>query len=182
MKRHMENLKHGALVAVVFALTLSTPGAWAGSKVFTSSSTTISGSVETNANGNVDPFVVQVFSTGGECVRLAVDSQGADLEMTLVSPSGLLWQDDDSNGGLRPLIKAITDARGWYVLILSHFSGASTNADFSLSYGRFVSTSAQCSPPTSPHTADAATNAAEDMKPVDSGTLMQGPTDGPNAP
>lgn len=178
MQHHGWNLKQGALVAGVLGLMLIAQGAWAGSKVFTSSQTPINGSVETNSNGNLDPFVVQIFSSGGECVRLAVDSQGADLEMTLVSPSGLIWQDDDSNGSLRPLIKAITDARGWYILILSNFAGAETNADFSMSYGRFSSSSVQCSPPTLPEAAQV----AGDTKPAEGGPLMQGPADGPNAP
>ena len=39
--------------------------------------------------------------------------QGDDLEATLVSPTGRTWHDDDGKGLNRPLIKAITDVRGW---------------------------------------------------------------------
>jgi hypothetical protein len=75
--------------------------------------------LETNASQNRDPFVAQVFTSGAECLRIAVVSQGQDLEATLISPTGRIWQDDDSGGSNRPLIRAITDVRGWYPLTLS---------------------------------------------------------------
>ncbi|WP_089943319.1 hypothetical protein [Candidatus Entotheonella palauensis] len=115
----------------------------------------LSGSYETHENGNTDPFVLQIFSSGNECVRLEVIRQGTDLEMTLISPQGAIWQDDDGGVDTQPLIKAITNVRGWYPLVLSQFAGAPANADFDLQYGRFASNSAQCSPPTTPRTNNA---------------------------
>ena len=150
--RHSQ-MRYVALV-VGLLLLMAVPGgdAWAGSKIFSSGTSilTVRGSVETNAVGNRDPFIVQVFSAGlNECLRLAVTIQGADLEMTLVSPSGRTWQDDDSNGALRPRIIARTDVRGWYTLMLSHFTGAATNADFALTVQR-TAAGAVCLPLTVP--------------------------------
>jgi hypothetical protein len=106
--------------------------------------TTFRGAVETNANGNVDPFVVQVYSGGNECVRIAVTRQNADLTATLVAPDGNSWFDDDSNGSLRPLLRVITSSRGWYPLVISSFAGFTATTDFTLVYGRFPPSSSQC--------------------------------------
>lgn len=127
------------LSAAGLALVLPANGAFAGSKIFSSGSTVlvVNGSVETNANGNRDPFIAQVFSAGGgECLRIAVTSQGADLEAVLVSPSGAVWRDDDSGGSNRPLIRAVTDTRGWYLLSISQAAGAAVNADFTMTVQR----------------------------------------------
>jgi hypothetical protein len=142
-----------ACAAAILSTALAASGpALAGSKLFASSgsSITFNGSVEANSNGNVDPFVVELFSTGNECLRLAVTDQGADLEATLVAPDGLVWRDDDSGGSLRPLVKAITTVRGWHILRLSHFAGEAVNADFTLNVARLASGDAACSQPTQP--------------------------------
>ena len=148
--------------------------AWAGAKIFSIGTTTVNGSYETNLNDNRDPWVAQVFSSGNECLRIAVTSQGTDLEATLVSPSGRVWQDDDSNGSLRPLIKAITDVRGWYPLILSHFAGDIANADFTFEVVRLASDDALCNPPTDPRIFEPASDKPSDQ------SLGPKPEDGPN--
>ena len=51
--------------------------------------------------GNSQPFTLQVFSTGNECVRLDVLTQGTDLEIALVGPDGTLWRNDDRPASLR---------------------------------------------------------------------------------
>lgn len=143
--------------AVIGALGATGP-AWAGSKIFSFGTTvaTVNATVETNASQNRDPWVAQVFTTGAECLRIAVTSQGQDLEATLISPSGTIWQDDDSGGLNRPLIKAVTNVRGWYPLTLSHWSGASVNADFTMTVQRAAATSSLCAPATTPRAAIAA--------------------------
>src|SRR6266403_431730 len=92
-------------VAIVGTALASAPAS-AGSKLFAylGSSMTFNGTTETTANGNVDPFVVELFSAGSECLRIAVTAQATDLEATLVAPDGLTWRDDDGGGSLRPLI------------------------------------------------------------------------------
>ena len=147
--------RKGLTVAALFlGLTLPAQQSWAGAKLFDRSgdtaATRFNGTVETTVNNNRDPFVAQIFTSGAECLRIAVVSQGTDLEATLVSPTGRVWQDDDGGGSLRPLIKAVTDVRGWYPLMLSHFAGNSVNADFTIDITRLPSTSALCAPATAP--------------------------------
>jgi hypothetical protein len=102
----------------MFSTAVAASPALAGPKLFAyfGDSITFNGTTETTVNGNVDPFVVELFSAGNECLRVAVTAQGTDLEATLVSPDGLTWRDDDGGGSLRPLIKAITTIRGWHIL------------------------------------------------------------------
>ena len=161
--------------AVIGALG-ATGSAWAGSKIFSSGSTvmTVNGTLETNASENRDPFVAQVFTSGAECLRIAVVSQGQDLEATLISPTGRIWQDDDSGGLNRPLIRAITDVRGWYPLTMSHWNGASVNSDFTMTVQRAAANSGLCSPATAPRAAVAATAASK------SGSNGPKPVGGPN--
>jgi hypothetical protein len=138
--------------AIGLTLALSTGQAWAGPKLVPLFGTTfrVNGLVSDSSNQNRDPFVVQLFSAGNECLRIAGISQDADVEATLTSPTGRVWQDDDGNGANRPLIKAITDVRGWYTFQVSHFSTAVINADFSVDLLRVASTNALCNPPTGP--------------------------------
>jgi hypothetical protein len=154
MKTSLISRKGFALTALLLGLVLPAQQSWAGAKLFDNSAdaaaTRFNGTVETNATNNRDPFVAQVFTSGAECLRIAVVSQGTDLEATLVSPTGRVWQDDDGGGSLRPLIKAITDVRGWYPLVLSHFVGSSVNADFTIDITRLPSSSSLCAPATAP--------------------------------
>ena len=130
------------------AMAGTATSALAGGKIQAIGTTVVHGAVEFNANQNRDPWVAQVFSAGNECLRLAVTAQGADLEATLISPSGQVWQDDDSNGSLRPLIKARTTVRGWYPLTIHSWNGSLINIDFSLQIQRLATTNAACNPPT----------------------------------
>ena len=165
----------GAAIAAA-SLSMLADSAWAGSKIFSSGSTvmTVNGTLETNASQNRDPFVAQVFTTGAECLRIAVVSQGQDLEATLISPTGRIWQDDDSGGSNRPLIRAITDVRGWYPLTMSQWAGASVNSDFTMTVQRAAANSTLCSPATTPRAAVAAAAASK------SGSNGPKPAGGPN--
>jgi hypothetical protein len=173
MKTSLISRKGLSIAALLLGLALPARESWAGAKLFDFSNDTaatrFNGTVETNASNNRDPFVAQVFTAGAECLRIAVVSQGTDLKATLVSPTGRIWQDDDGNGNLRPLIKAITDVRGWYPLVLAHFAGNSVNADFTIDITRVPSNSPLCSPVTAPRLAvtpalkSAPSNATETM-------------------
>jgi hypothetical protein len=70
--------------------------------------------------------------------------------MVLISPTGIIWRNDDFFGDPRPLIEAITDINGWYTLQVSHSVGADVIADFTLRYGRYNSGNPNCSSVTSP--------------------------------
>ncbi len=136
------------VAAALGAAALATP-AQAGPKLFAYSgnSITFNGTTETDS-GNVDPFSVELFSAGNECLRVAVLAQGTDLSATLVSPDGRIWSDDDGGGSLRPLVKAITVKRGWYILRLSNWAGVPVHADFTVQVSRLPSNSFLCSGPT----------------------------------
>ena len=110
------------------------------------SSQSIHGTYHSDAAGDRDPFILQIYSLGDECVRLDVTEATHDLEMVLISPTGRIWRNDDRNSSVRrPLIKAITDISGWYTLQVSHFAGADVIADFTLRYGRYDSGNPNCS-------------------------------------
>ncbi len=143
------------LSAAIVAATLLTnvQSAHAGSKMVDyvdANSTRLRGAIETNSAGNVDPFVLQIYSQGNECVVIAVVTQGVDLTATLISTNGTVWFDDDSGGNLRPLIKARTSGRGWYPLVFSTYAGFSGTSDITFDYGRFPAASPKCANPTSP--------------------------------
>ncbi|PON14073.1 hypothetical protein C2W62_30985 [Candidatus Entotheonella serta] len=155
----MDHLRKQHLVLIlILAVVFSATSAFSGAKLFHDviiggDFTRISGTYESNGNNNVDPFVIQTFSSGDECVRLEVIEQGADMEMTLISPTGTIWQNDDGGVGSQPLLKVITNVRGWYPLVVSQFAGSSLIANFNFLYGRFPSSSSQCSNPTLPRAA-----------------------------
>lgn len=158
------------------ALAISAHSAWAGPKIFTSGATvlTVNGTTETTGNGNVDPFLAEVFTSGHECLRIAVTTQGADLKATLLAPGGTVWQDDDGGGANRPLIKANTTTRGWYPLSIAHFAGSAVNADFTMTVQRAASGSSLCSAPTQPRSVVAGPRTAK------SGDNGPRPTGGPS--
>lgn len=146
-------------VFVLGAMVIVPAMAWAGSQVFDSqntctaancSSMTINGTYQFDAFNNANPFTLQVFSSGGECLRINMSSQGTDLESVLVSPSGLTWRDDDGGAGVLPLIRANTDVRGWYNLSISRFNGGGPQADFTVNIGRYNSGNPNCAGATVP--------------------------------
>ena len=144
------------------ALALSLGGtapAWAGTQLFDTKNTSmginsnsqlIQGISERNStNTQAIPFTAQVYSTGGECVRLQVTSSGAiDEEIVFVSPTGDVWRDDDGGPGNFPLVKANTDVDGWYTVHVNDFAGGGGAAIFTLRYGRYNSGNPNCSSPT----------------------------------
>lgn len=148
--------------AVALGLLLGgTAPAWAGTQLYdtrdtstgiNSNSQSFQAIYERNStNTQPIPFAAQVYSTGGECVRLEVTDQGGqDLETVLVSPTGVVWRDDDGASNNRPLVKANTDVDGWYTVHVSSFNGGPGAAIFQLRYGRYNNGNPNCSSPTTP--------------------------------
>ncbi|MGQ0622791.1 MAG: hypothetical protein ACT4QA_23285 [Panacagrimonas sp.] len=96
------------------------------------------------------PWVTPIFAGANECVRIQFTNQANDLEAVLVATDGRAWRDDDGGGSLLPLLKVQTTTAGWYTLAVANFAGAAGNGDFTFSYGRFNSSSANCSGATAP--------------------------------
>jgi hypothetical protein len=100
--------------------------------------------------GDSISYTSQVFAGAGECIRLDVFSESADMKMVLVSPSGTVWRNDDRSPGsdLRPLITAQADVKGYYTVQINFWNGnqaTNTLQFFSLAYGRYVvGTSTNC--------------------------------------
>jgi hypothetical protein len=109
---------------------------------------------------NSEPFVVQVHSLPGDCLRLDVVSEDQDLEMVVISPNGTVWRNDDRNGAIdrRPLVKiAGAPNSGWNTVQISHFGGAPLYSNFVLLFGSYTpATNPNCSIPTVPSAVAAA--------------------------
>jgi hypothetical protein len=105
------------------------------------------------AFGDSVPFTVQVFANVGDCLRLEVTSESADMKTVVVSPSGTTWINDDFYG-LRPLVTARADVKGYYTVHINYWNGnQSTNTLqlFTLAYGRYVAgTPTNCPAPAIP--------------------------------
>lgn len=96
-------------------------------------------------------WVANVFASPGNCVRLEVISQGADLETTVVAPNGTVFRDDDSGVGTQPLVRiASAPNNGWYTVHISHFAGTAVDTNFTLLYGRYSAGNPNCAPATTP--------------------------------
>jgi hypothetical protein len=141
------------LVAVLIGSCLGVNAAWAGSQLEDTVSNctgincgamALRGVYQTN-----EPFVVQVFSAEGECLRLDVDAQTQDLAMAVLSPAvnALATNDDRDFAGndFRPLIYVDpVPATGWYTVLVSYWDWAPTQAKFILKYGRYPTGNPNC--------------------------------------
>jgi hypothetical protein len=95
------------------------------------------------------PWVIQVFATESQCLRLEVTSQEADLEMRVISPDGSKsWVNDDSTLAPCPLCPLVTvnptRHNGWYTVHIGEFGGGSVQANFTFAYGRYNRNNPNC--------------------------------------
>ncbi len=128
-------------------------------------------------------WVANVFALPGECLRLDVSAQTADLEMVVVAPNGTVYRNDDRSAtNDRPLVKIASAPRdGWYTVHLAHYNGDAVNADFILLYGRYPGGNPNCSGGTPPLSATAFSAQEEDLKPGDRGATPPPPPGFPGA-
>lgn len=104
-----------------------------------------------DTNGNSQPWTAELYAGAGQCLRLFVTSTAFDSELTVVAPNGTVYRDDDSGGSLRPLVKvASAPIRGWYTVQVASYSGAPTNANFTLLYGTYTAGNPNCANGTTP--------------------------------
>jgi len=152
---------HLIALAALAALGALAPGlAWANDAMYDSSVSTATkaGASSVTLNGTLDdngvftePWVTQLFAQAGECVRLAVTTTNFDSELVVAAPNGTVFRDDDSGGSLRPLVRiASAPSTGWYTVQVASFSGAPTNANFTLKYARYNGGNPNCATATGP--------------------------------
>ena len=107
-----------------------------------------------NNNVRAKPFVMQAFAGPNECLRFETVYQAQDLELTVVTPDGTVYRDDDSSPlcSVCSLVKLVTPTtqRGWYTVHVSHYGGSPVDAEFRLLYGRYTATNPNCSNGTAP--------------------------------
>jgi hypothetical protein len=106
------------------------------------------------------PWVIQVFATERECLRLEITSQEADLEMRVVSPDGSkTWVNDDSTLAPCPLCPLVTvnptRHNGWYTVHIGEFGGGAVQASFTFAYGRYNRNNPNCTTHIAPAVAPA---------------------------
>jgi hypothetical protein len=99
---------------------------------------------------NSEPFIIQVYARAGECLRLDVSEQTADLVMAVLAPSvnfGAVVDDRDV-GDFRPLVFVDpVPQTGWYTVAISYFDYDTVVARFELEYGRYPTGNENCVPP-----------------------------------
>jgi hypothetical protein len=100
---------------------------------------------------NAQPWVAELFAGIGECVRFFITTTAFDAKVTVITPNGTIFRDDDSGGLLRPLVEIPSaPVSGWYTVQVAQFSGVSQNANFALKYGRYNFGNPNCALPTTP--------------------------------
>lgn len=99
------------------------------------------------------PWVAEVFSPPGRCLRLAVTSQPTDLEMVVRAPNGQVFRNDDGGGScpLCPVVKiGNTPNNGWYTVSIGHFLGTAVSVNFTMLYSTYPVGNPNCGAPTIP--------------------------------
>jgi hypothetical protein len=104
------------------------------------------------------PWVIQLFASKSECLRLHVTAQAAntDTELVAIAPgTQRAWRND--NSGLAacttcPLLKIRTGINegGWFLVQVNSNSGAPIDGAFTLRYARYKASNPNCNPPTQP--------------------------------
>lgn len=105
----------------------------------------------------IEPFVVQLMGAPLDCIRLDLVSQTTDLELTVISPNGTVWRNDNrAAGDTRPLIVIPAgNIAGWYTVQISRFDGVPPvpggHFGGTLQYGRYnPGANPNCANPTPP--------------------------------
>ena len=100
------------------------------------------------------PWVAEIFADPGRCMRLAVTTEGVDLETVVRAPNGQVFRNDDGfigGCGLCPVVKiANTPNNGWYTVSIGQFAGAAASANFTLAYSLYNLGNPNCAGATAP--------------------------------
>ena len=99
------------------------------------------------------PWVAEIFADPGRCMRLAVTTEGVDLETVVRAPNGQVFRNDDGAAAcfLCPVVKiANTPNNGWYTVSIGQFAGAAASANFTLAYSLYNLGNPNCAGATAP--------------------------------
>jgi hypothetical protein len=142
-------------VCVAILAALATGVAWAGSqiesRVSSCSATNCAGETIRATHQASEPFVTQIFARAGECLRLDVTQQSADVAILVGAPTppfGVSSDDRDGATDTRPLL--MLDAlpwTGWYTVIVGYEDVGNAVVRFRLDYGRYPGGNANCAAP-----------------------------------
>src|SRR4051812_25665905 len=165
----MKHILHRPLLASALVLGATTPALATQIFDFTNSKCTgtncssvqLGGTI--NANGAVaGPWVAEIFASQGQCLRLDVTQENVNTEIVAVSPSGLVFRNDDRSGAdQRPLVGINGTERGFYTVQVSTSAGDAVESDFVLAFGRYNLNNPNCTPATQPAAAETAGPAAK---------------------
>ena len=144
-------LRSAALAVCVFGAS----EAIAGGEIFAppNQAVTLGGTITSLGTSVAGKWVAEVFAGAGECLRVQVLTQFADLEAVVVAPDGTVFRNDDTNGAAnrRPLVKIQgTPDSGWYTVSIGVYNGDAKSGNFTVSYGRYYLPNANCNNPTPP--------------------------------
>jgi hypothetical protein len=119
--------------------------------IINNSAVQIDGTILSFGTASAGVYTIDVFAGAGECVRLDVTTQPADLELVVVAPDGTVYRNDDRPGDLRPLVQiAAAPNNGWYTVHVASFFGGAIEGNFTMLYGRYNNGNANCVPATPP--------------------------------
>jgi hypothetical protein len=94
--------------------------------------------------------VTQIFARAGECLRLDVTEQSADVALVVVAPvpPAIVRNADRGTGDTRPLVRVDgVDFTGWYTVVVGFEDAGNTVVRFRLDYGRYPGGNVNCTAP-----------------------------------
>ena len=98
------------------------------------------------------PWSAEIFSNISKCFRFDVTEQAADLELTVITPKGEVFHNDDKGTGscpTCPLVKITpTPIGGWYTVRVGRSNGAAVNASFTMMVSQYNQANPNCAEPT----------------------------------
>lgn len=157
----MNRMALSAAIAVAALSSVAVPAN--ATQIFTSNATI--GGTTFGFGPSAAPWTAEVFAAAGECLRLAVITQGTDLKAVAVAPNGNAYRDDDGGGANRPLVKINgTPNNGWYTVSINQWQGNPVSTNFTLNIQRLGVNNAACLPATAPSLAATASRKASSSR------------------
>lgn len=131
-----------------------TGAAWAGSQIESRVSAcggpNCAGETIRGTHQATEPFVSQIFARAGECLRLDVTQQSADVGLVVAAPVApfAASSDDRDAGDTRPLLMLdMLPWTGWYTVVVAFEDVGNTVVRFRLDYGRYPGGNSNCQAP-----------------------------------